>query len=185
MWAPAKQEACFIHLLFSGPASYIAKAQQKLWTNQHTVADFSWALQYSYYCPWRKLPHPQVLLQLAWPNSPKPCQALSRYAFIWGHPDQKDGDGVLPKYHEGYGMLPFCVLWLPYTFLCSNKNKRRYQFKVMCPGTKAFWRKRVYLQCMIYPWVKNMTPLSSLRSSALCRHNPLTHQRALGSPALT
>ena len=116
--------------------------------------------------------------------APQLCGAFSRYPFTWGHPGLRDGDSVPPKYHEGFWMLPFCVFGLPFTLLCSNKNERRDQFKVMCPGTKAFRRKRhVFLQCIIYPEVENIKDLSSHRFSPPCRHN-LTHQRALGSPAV-
>lgn len=69
LWAAGKQEACFMQLLFPGPAYYLIYSSSSInaceW-NSREVASFSWAIPDSCHCPLRELAHPQI--HPAWPG---------------------------------------------------------------------------------------------------------------------
>ena len=82
-------------------------------------------------------------------------------------------------------MLTFCVLWLPYILLCSNKKRWKTNLKSWVQAPKPSERRGSVPPLHVYQWVENTKPLSSHSSSPPRRQNFLTREAALGSPALT
>lgn len=160
---------------------YTAKAQQMC---VYKPADSTWfLLGFVILCPKEIFHTPKFSCSWLGLTLSQLCQAFRKYSFTWGHPGLRDGDGVPPKYHEGFKRLPFCVFWLLLSSCVQIKMREDTSLK-SCIQAPKLSEEIVLLQCMIYPWVENIKALSSHWSSPPHRHN-LTHQSALGSPVVT
>lgn len=186
-WAPGKQEACFIQLLFPDPAYHPIHSKSSI--NACEQPSRQWLLSpglchTAVNCPLRELPHPQVLLQLAWSSSTPSCARPS--ADTHSH-----GAARSEGWRWSISQIPW-KLWdaalvctvTSYTLLCSSKNKMGYQLKVMCPGTKAFWRGDSISPIHVLP-VAEEHNASFITLILITQQNFLTSETALSSPELT